>query len=99
MSGSVSRASVSFLPPLVKPVLAAGLLFAALASARGETIDGQTLYDQSCSECHPSKSRLLRKVPGGTAEEKQVWLAGFLRDHHAPDETAREQLIIWLSTQ
>lgn len=99
MSGSVSRASVSFLPPVVKSLLAAGLLFAALASARGETIDGQTLYDQSCSECHPSKARLLRKIPEGSAEEKQVWLAEFLRDHHAPEETAREHLIIWLSTQ
>ncbi|MGX1499974.1 mono/diheme cytochrome c family protein [Labrenzia sp. MBR-25] len=84
---------------LIRLLLIAGLMSLGLMPVQAETAEGPELFDQLCGECHRSEARILRKIPKGTEDEKKIWLAELLRDHHAPDPATRKQLIEWLSAQ
>jgi hypothetical protein len=68
----------------------------AEAELLGDQADGEDAYAASCARCHASVARTLRRIGGGTSEEKAERLDVFLADHYAPDATTRADLIAFL---
>jgi len=66
------------------------------ALAVGDPVRGEKAYATACASCHASLARITRRIEGRTPEQKQVWLDGFLSNHHAPEESIRADLIAFI---
>ncbi|PQO22773.1 hypothetical protein C2I36_11300 [Rhodobacteraceae bacterium WD3A24] len=65
-------------------------------AAEGDAAQGETLYEESCAECHSSPSRIMRRVEGEDDAARAQALEGFLADHHAPEAQDRRDIIAYL---
>lgn len=65
-------------------------------AAEGDVAQGETLYEESCAECHASPSRIMRGVEGDDDAAREQTLESFLADHHAPDPEGRRDIIAYL---
>ena len=79
---------------LVLLALFAGATTAAAQSA--DPIVGEDAFVTDCVQCHASAARIVRKIRGGTAEEKSTWLDVFLEDHYVSDIEKKADLIAYL---
>lgn len=57
---------------------------------------GEAAYVATCAGCHDPVSRLLRRIPEGTAEQRAEALDSFLAGHRAPDAAIREAIVAYL---
>lgn len=90
------RASASALALLLAAAVTAGPAAAAGTAARPVEEEGAAVWERLCAECHAVPARILRKVPGRSAEERRLWLEAFLPGHHAAEEADRAALIAYL---
>ncbi|MCI5077884.1 hypothetical protein [Oricola sp.] len=84
---------------MTKTGLAVLLLLAGTAGASaqsGEAAKGKDTYIAECVGCHASAARIVRKIGGGTPEDRADWLDDFLSDHHLTDMDAKADLMAYL---
>ena len=76
-------------------------LVASAATAAAQPADptaGEEVYVADCVQCHASAARIVRKIQGGTPEEKGTWLDTFLDGHHVSDTGNKADLIAYLTS-
>jgi hypothetical protein len=69
------------------------------AFAESDPLRGEEVYATACARCHASVARTVRRIDGGTEEEREAWLADFLPEHYADDDTDLSDLIAFLMSR
>jgi mono/diheme cytochrome c family protein len=86
-------------PMITSRVVLLFVLFAAgcgPALAESDPQRGEEVYATACARCHASVARTVRRIDGGTQEEREAWLAGFLPEHYAEQDADLSDLIAFL---
>jgi cytochrome c2 len=72
---------------------AATLALGAVAVARaGDASDGEALFKQKCTSCHPG-SKPIAKVRKTAEADRAAYLEKFLPTHFSPDPAQRKAII------